>query len=326
MSVPFDLRMSLLRQHGNFALAYSLTVQPNLNHFGDARGFLAYKMIGRTALVLSDPIAPFENSADLMFRFAQEKKDVCLLQISRPIAEIAVRLGFIINEMGVETRLELPSYSMNGPKKRNFRTAVNRMKAAGTFIEERPAASLDAREIKHVSDQWRQTRTIRNYEIAFLARPIVLSNEIDVRKFWAFDRNKRLQAFAFFDPIYDRGAVVGYLNSVRRRLPEADALATYALLHAAIEKFQSERRQWLSIGLSPLAEIEDKDFPHSWFVRRAFRLVYTNTLFNRYIYPLQGLAKNKSRYCGVSRQTYFAFNTLPPFPRLIKILRAIELI
>ena len=54
-TVPLDIRRSLLREHGNFALAYSVTFQPGLEHFGDEGGFLSYKTVGNTALVLSNP-------------------------------------------------------------------------------------------------------------------------------------------------------------------------------------------------------------------------------------------------------------------------------
>jgi lysylphosphatidylglycerol synthetase-like protein (DUF2156 family) len=50
-----------LRQHGNFALAYSVMFQPRLEHFGDEAGFLSYKTVGSTALVLSNPVAAYET-------------------------------------------------------------------------------------------------------------------------------------------------------------------------------------------------------------------------------------------------------------------------
>jgi hypothetical protein len=53
-TLPLDIRRLLLRQHGNFALAYSVTFQPGLEHFGDEAGFLSYKTVGSTALVLSN--------------------------------------------------------------------------------------------------------------------------------------------------------------------------------------------------------------------------------------------------------------------------------
>ena len=46
--------------------------------------------------------------------------------------------------------------------------------------------------------------------------------------------------------------MVGYLCSAKRRLPEADELVGYALLHRAIRTFQGEGKTILSLGLSPL--------------------------------------------------------------------------
>ena len=100
-------------------------------------------------------------------------------------------------------------------------------------------SSLDREELQTVSDRWRQTRGVKDREMTFLTRPVILDNEIDVRKFFTFDHEGRLQAFAFFDPIYKGGRVVGYLCSAKRRLPEADTLVGYAILHQAIRTFQA---------------------------------------------------------------------------------------
>jgi hypothetical protein len=56
-NIVFDSRLSLVRQHGTFTLAYSAAVQEGLEYFGNDHGFLAYKMVGSTALVLADPVS-----------------------------------------------------------------------------------------------------------------------------------------------------------------------------------------------------------------------------------------------------------------------------
>ena len=50
------MRLQALRKYGNFALAYSAAFQPGLDYFGDEEGFLAYKQVGSTAFVLSNPL------------------------------------------------------------------------------------------------------------------------------------------------------------------------------------------------------------------------------------------------------------------------------
>jgi lysylphosphatidylglycerol synthetase-like protein (DUF2156 family) len=313
-TVPLDIRRSLLRQHGNFALAYSVTFQPGLEHFGDEAGFLSYKTIGSTALVLSNPVAAPDKRRALINRFVEEKGDVCFWQISRPVAEILAGLGCSINEMGTESHINLANYNFAGPApaKRNLRRAYNRM--------------LNLQELEAVSVKWRRTRSVANREIMFLVRPVVLEDEPDVRKFFTFDRDGQLKAFAFFDPVYEGGEVVGYLCSTRRRLPEADSLVGYAQMRHALESFQQEGKRYLFLGLSPLANIEDKEFTYNWLVRRTFRFVYANALVNRFLYPLQQLTKHKGAFAGTAAQSYYAFNRHPSLPRLIKVMRACTLI
>ena len=110
------MRVRALRKFGNFALAYSATFQPGLDYFGSEDGFLAYKQVGSTAFVLSNPLAPIGRCEDLIRRFVSERSDVCFWQTSRPVAEILEKIGFCVNEMGTETRLELGGYGFRRAK------------------------------------------------------------------------------------------------------------------------------------------------------------------------------------------------------------------
>jgi lysylphosphatidylglycerol synthetase-like protein (DUF2156 family) len=213
-------RLRVLREHGNFALAYSATFQPGLEYFGDAEGFLAYKQVGSTAFVLSNPVAPTRGYEHLIRSFMKGRSDICFWQASRPVAKILEKIGLRVYEMGTETRIALGDYDFAGPRKRNFRRALNRAACCSYTIVERSVTSLNREELQTVSDRWRQTRGVKDREMTFLTRPAVLDNEVDVRKFFTFDHEGRLLAFAFFDPIYNRGQVVGYLCSAKRRLPQ----------------------------------------------------------------------------------------------------------
>jgi lysylphosphatidylglycerol synthetase-like protein (DUF2156 family) len=320
------VRLQALRKYGNFALAYSATFQPGLHYFGDEEGFLAYKQVGSTAFVLSNPLAPIGRCEDLICSFVNERRDVCFWQASRPVAKILEKIGFRVNEMGTETRLELDGYGFDGPRKRNFRRALNRATCCGYTIAECSVTSLDRKELKTVSERWRQTRGVKDREMTFLTRPVILDDEVDVRKFFTFDPNGSLQAFAFFDPIYVGGQVVGYLCSAKRRLPEADTLVGYAILHRAIRAFQDEGKAILSLGLSPLCGVEDKDLSSNRLMSFSFRALYRSRLFNELIYPVQGFAAHKSTFCGSAEQTYCAFKRGQTLSQLVKMPRACNLV
>jgi lysylphosphatidylglycerol synthetase-like protein (DUF2156 family) len=326
-SLPFAEkgRLRLLREYGNFALAYSAAFQSGLDYFGGEEGFLAYKQVGSTAFVLSNPLAPIGACEHLIRSFVSERNDVCFWQASRPVAKILERIGFCVNEMGSETKIELRGYEFDGPRKRNFRRALNRAACCSYTIAERSVNSLNREELQTVSERWRKTRGVKDREMTFLTRPAILGDEVDVRKFFTFDRTGSLQAFAFFDPIYRRGEVVGYLCSAKRRLPEADNLVGYAILHRAIQTFQDEGKVVLSLGLSPLCGVEDKELSSNRLVSFGFRAVYRSRLFNRIIYPLQGFAAHKASFCGSAEQTYCAFKRSLALSQLVKMPRACNL-
>lgn len=319
-------RVSLLRQHGSFSQAYSVVYQPDLDYFGDDRGFLACKMVGSTTLVLADPIAPRAMHGELIRRLLAARREVCFWQVSRPIADILAPLGYLINEMGIERRIEVADYNYEGRQKRNLRNAVNRALNQGYVTRECSVSDVDMDEVLRVSDAWRATRTVRNREVRFLCRPIVIADEVDVRKFFTFDKSGRLAAFGFFDPVYSDGSIVGYLTAFKRYRPREETLLGHAINHHVLETLRRDGIRWLFFGLSPLSEIHDHDFEHSWLVRRSFRLVYKNALFNRFIYPLQGHAGHKRQFRGAPEQTYFAFKTRWALPQLFKVLRACDVI
>src|SRR6516225_2165972 len=157
--VPLAVRAALLRQHGSASQAFSAAYQPGLEHFGDERGFLAYTKVGRTALVLSDPLAPRENIPDLIARFLKEHPDAGFWHLSPAVAKILAERGFYINAMGPEIWIELPTYTFSGDKKKQLREAFNRMIKRSFVTRESTLAEVGVDRVKAVSDAWPETRT-----------------------------------------------------------------------------------------------------------------------------------------------------------------------
>jgi phosphatidylglycerol lysyltransferase len=326
--VELDARVGLMREYGTFPQAFSATFQEGLSHFGDERGFIAYTKVWSTALALADPVAPRSDWGDLITDFLAVFPDAGFWQTSRPMAELLAARGFFVNEMGPDTRIDLAGYLFSGRKKQNLRNAINLAAKRGYSARECQLSSIDIAQVTALSEAWRRTRTIDSREVAFLNRPMVVADEPDVRKFFLFDPNEKIVALGCFDPIYESGAVVGYVAQQNRYGASAALFADYAIKCRAIETFRAEGKRWLYLGLSPFAYIEDKDFlPHkNWLVRRGFRWAYTSTLFNRFFYPLQGHEAHKRHFRGVPQQTYYCFNRLPSLPRLLRVLRACKIV
>ena len=222
--------------------------------------------------------------------------------------------------------MDLDAFDFSGPRRRSFRTATRRLERTGHRVVEKSLADLDAARIRSISEGWRRTRTTRRHEMRFLVRPVVLADEPGVRKFFIVDCEGNPVAFAFFDPLYEDGRVTGYLSATRRWLPDGDPLSAYFMVRRAVERFREEGIGQLHLGLMPFHRIEDDEFTKDWLTRRVFRLIYTNRLANRLIYPSQTLARHKESYGGATRQTYCAQNTPPSLPRLLKLLRACRIV
>jgi lysylphosphatidylglycerol synthetase-like protein (DUF2156 family) len=169
---------------------------------------------------------------------------------------------------------------------------------------------------------WKGRPTKRR--VCFLNRPIPLTEEPDVRWFVAFDRAGSVAGYCVCDPIYRDGAVIGY-STASRQVTEG-LMIGHALKRHAAEVFQSEGKQWLSLGLSPVDGIDDRDFEYDWAIRRGLAYCFRSTLFNRFVYSLQGHAQHKRQFGGTTEQTYIAFNKGPGFVRMIKLLKACNII
>lgn len=327
-SVPPVVRIALLRQHGTAPQAYSATFQSGLDHFGDERGFLAYKKVGGTAFALSDPIAPSENIPDLIARFLHEHRDAAFCCLSRPVAQVLAARGFYINAMGPDTWIDLPSYDFNGSEKKPLRAAFNRMVKRGFVTRECTLDEVGVDKIKAVSDAWRNRRVIAHREAGFLTRPLVLAEEPDVRRFFTFDRDGKLVAFSFFDPVYEGGKLIGYGSQHNRHLPEADTQINFAIKRVAIETFRKEGLKVLHLGISPFAYVELEEFgSHThWMTREYFKWAYKSWVFNRFFYACKGLETHKRLYRGVQEQTYYAFNRRPSLLRVLKLMRTCNIV
>lgn len=121
-TLSFDDRFALLRQHGSFTLAYSAAFQDGLEYFSTEHGFIAYRMVVGTALVLADPVTSPENCERLIRAFVKAKSDVSFCQASHPTAKLLAGMGFKVNGMGTDIRIDLTNY-----KRKTLRRALNRV-------------------------------------------------------------------------------------------------------------------------------------------------------------------------------------------------------
>jgi phosphatidylglycerol lysyltransferase len=324
------LRHELVSKWGGFTLAWSLAVQDGLEYFGDETGFVAFGRKWGYVYALGDPVCSPSRSEELLHQFLNRFPNAGFVQTSAVTARCLEAKGFYVNELGIDTRIDLQSYDFAGKQKEHLRYASNWLTRRGYRIVE----EADCDEVRlvtaEISEQWRRNRIIKSREVAFLNRPMQ-DNEWDltaanssingVRRFFLLDKVGRRVAFVFFDPVFENGTVIGYATSFKRRLDKAPPVAEVGITRCAIDVFRGEGLNVLFLGLSPLAETENLEFRKNWFLDKSFRYLFNARWFNRWVYNLKGHAEFKQRFRGCSEKVYFASPKISNDLRLLGLLR-----
>jgi phosphatidylglycerol lysyltransferase len=301
-----ELCRTLLRRYGRHTLAYASVHQDGIEHYGDGRGIVAIVRKWGTTHVIGDPLAPAEEIPALIRRVIDDNRSVSFWQVSDPTAAILSGIGFRINELGYDTRIDLSSYTFGGSDKRNLRMGINRLQKLGFSVREQNHIEVDRDAVVRVSEKWRRTRTQKRREMTVVNRPVRFDEEEDVRRFYLYDPEGTVTGFLFCDPLYRDNRIIGFSTSNRRIDPACDPKLGFGLVCAAIDAFKGEGLERLTLGLAPLADIQDGDFPSNRFVRFQFNTMYRSRLINAWFFPMKGHAEHKRSFRGIREPCYFA--------------------
>jgi len=321
-SLDLEQRMQLARRFGSFTIAYSTVCQPGLRYFGDANGFIGYGRKWGHEFALGDPVASSADAKRLISEFIKaNRKGPCFVNIGPESARVCEEHGYYVNQMGIDTWIDLPNYDFHGKEKEKLRYANNWLTRRGFYVEERSWSPSLVDAAMRLSKNWRATRPIKNREVGFLNRPICFTEEVGVRRFFLFDSKGRMQAFIFLDPIFQDGRIEGYVTVIKRRDPSAPAYSEIGIMKHCIEVLKQEDISTLRLGLSPLASLNDRTFRSNRLMHFWWNYGYRAKWVNRFFYNLQGHAAFKKRYRGEEYPVYFASPVLFNDFRIISLLR-----
>ena len=313
-------RLALVRRHGDFSLAYSTAVQQKLSYFGDADGYIAFGTKMKHHFALGDPVAHPPDRPDYIRRFVEAADSPWFVQIGEPTARVLSGLGYQVNRLGVDTRLELPAHDFSGKRNETVRYSERWLLKKGFSFAE-GAVYLD--EVQRLSQNWRADRIVKRWEMAFLNRPFADHLGIDMRRFVLYSPEGELVALLDFDPLFRDGKVIGYTTSVQAQ--------AYRCLAACRDRPDQIRRRPLSrtkacrssrSACRRCSMSEPAAFAEMSFWRNAFERAYKSPWINRSKFNLKGQAAFKRRFHGVEEPTYIAFRR----GRLVEMLGLLRLI
>lgn len=325
-------RLALMRRHGDFSLAYATTKplgakgRVMTRAFATERGYIAYGEKMGYVFALGEPVAAPEDRAALIDAFIAAFGSPSFVQVSAPVAALLAERGYRTTPFGVDTVLDLKSYSFDGKSKDGIRYASNWLRKRGFTIAEEGWTEETLGALASISQAWRASRVARRREMQFLNRGMPAEAEPEVRIFILRDPEGRPVACLLFDPLHRDGRLVGYVTALKRRLEEAGVYAELGLTRFAIETFKREGLQEVRLGLSPLAPSDGEgDRPHR-LIGAAFRRIYESDWLNARIFNFKGQAQFKRRFHGREEPLFMAIRQGSAALQVLALVRLSKLV
>jgi len=304
-------------------------LQPDLKYFSHESGLITYALKFGQTLVLGDPIFSSSLESDrieFLNCFISEFPDSAFVQTSKYFAKfLHTNFGFFGTRIGTERLISLQTWSLTGKRKQTIRTACNQAFKRNIVIRENQYED----NFSEVSNDWLSTRTVKSREISFLVRKFPYY-ENETRKFCAY-QNDKLIAFIVFDPIYVDAECIGYIPNISRASESFRQGAFYAIMVEAINRFKTEGKQFINLGLSPL----HISGPSESFESKPFlRLLKFIRNYSPQLYNYSGIEHAKSRFFdpkrlrkdGEQNSMFLSHNSKLPLIKLLAIFRASNVI
>ncbi len=319
-----------LEQYGSFPIAYSAVYDDEMKHFEAPEGFVPYVDTKYERVLLGEPLCAAADLDALLDRFCREtaaaRRNLIGLQCGIGLARKFVERGFNANQMGMETNLKIQTFSIEGKAMTKVRRWINGGRNAGATVCEKSMRDPEtAAAITAVSEEWLKGK-LNTGELRLLTRPLKLEYEPGTRLFSAMLEDK-IAAFVIFEPIYGAGKVTGYYADFVRALDCAPNGALDLIYFEAMDCFRKEGVEILSFGLSPLADIEDKENIHNPLVASIFRLNYNQ---GNGMYAYQGLDAHKKAYAdgvnGLREPKYMISAGALPLNQMLNVFKYIGIL
>ena len=300
---------SWVRRYGVSSNSYVLLEGPK-SYFTSpgVDGFLAYQVSAGVALVAGDPVCAPSQARKLIHDFAVAMvRPVGAYQVSPLMLEAFRQEGFDDVQIGKEAVFDLDRFTLAGGKMELVRAATNKARREGLVVSEHHPFAADAnainQELSEISDEWLKGKG--NQELGFVLGSLGLERPSAKRYYIARSNNGagRIEGFVVCEPIYGRH---GYYLDVTRRRSDAVRGTMELLTTEILRLLREEGYEMASMGIAPLAQLDDPDLADHPLLTRLMRFVYQRVDVK---YDFKLLYRYKAKYHPHAWEPrYFCFN------------------
>jgi phosphatidylglycerol lysyltransferase len=286
-----------VRRFGSNSSSYALLEGPKRYFESElADGFVAYQMRAGVAVIGGDPVCDPQEASALLREFTKQvgSRPVCAYQVMGESLPAYRAAGFDHIQIGTEALFNLPQFTLAGGKMELVRAATNKARREGVVVTEffpfAPNASELTTELRAVSAEWIRAKGGR--EMGFLLGGLSLDQPSAKRYFVARSGRGqgRVEGFIVCAPIYGR---CGYYLDVTRRRTDAIRGTMELLTTEIFRQLKEEGFAVASMGLAPLARLDDPDLSRHPLVAKVMRFAYEHT---HRIYDFKHLHRYKAKF------------------------------
>ena len=246
-----------LAAHGRTGLAHFQLLPDKSYVFSpDRAAFVGYRRIGAVAVALGEPIGDSRSQTAAAKAFLalcdRNGWTPAFHQVTSAGLAVLEPLGLPALKIGEEAIIDLASFTLAGSHFKRLRNQLKNLASNGIIVEElaQPIDEMTMRRLHDVSEAWmhdsghrERTFSLGAFDEAELRRCVVLAARSE----------RGIEAFVNVVPSYIGDE--GNFDLMRRR-PDAPSGVMDLLLVSLVERFRTDGRRGMTLGLAPLMNVE----------------------------------------------------------------------
>jgi len=273
----------------------------NLLFNAQRTAFIMYQASGSSWVSMGDPVGPSSLYEPLLWTFVENCDWMAVspvfYQISPDNLPLYIDLGLNLGKLGEEARVPLDTFSLEGAARADLRHPHRRAQREGALFEIVARADVPAilPELRAVSDAWLGAKNTAEKRFSL--------GYFDERYLSYFDCAvvRRAGVIVAFANIWRAGADSQLSVDLMRYSDEAPKGVIDFLLVECMLWGKAQHYQWFSLGMAPLAGLEEHALAPAW--HKLGRMVQR---YGENFYPFEGLRKFKEKFLPVWRPRYLA--------------------
>ena len=263
--------------------------------------FLMFDITRKFWIAMGDPVGASDEHADLVWKF-RELADrhgarIAFYQVGTQDLPLYLDIGLALSKLGEEARVDLEAFGLEGRKRQNLRSALNKLQREGAQFEVVSGAELEPLldELERVSAQWMASKRAREkrFSLGFFDRDYLQRCDVAIVRL-----NGQIVAFSNLWQLDDHNELS--MDLMRYDITAPNGVMEYLTLSVMVWA-KARGYRWFSLGMAPLSGLEQHPLAPLWH-----KIGNTVFRFGHEFYNFEGLFLYKNKFDPVWQPRYLA--------------------